>query len=168
MHDSLTRLSSEPTLVLSSSSVLASSLLSTTQMDGMQATCLSYDDKKQPIHEMFAASSKPITSFPRRDEVAAVHDHDPATTGRNSPWFLTWSTLIFVSIILGIIFAPLYSIPSWSNTFLMPCSVNLSNATKDWITSSRPPSPAFSSNGRTDQVQWDRYTLVLRGQRVLI
>jgi hypothetical protein len=74
-----------------------------------------------------------------------------------------------MSIILGIIFAFLRSIPSWSNAFLMPClSDNLSNATKDWITFSGPTSPAFSSNGRTDQVQWDNYTLVLRGQRVLI
>jgi hypothetical protein len=29
-------------------------------------------------------------------------------------------------------------------------------------------SPAFSSNGRTDQVQWDNYMLILHGQRVLI
>ncbi|KAI9452442.1 glycoside hydrolase family 35 protein [Russula earlei] len=31
-----------------------------------------------------------------------------------------------------------------------------------------PTFPPFSSNGRTDQVQWDKYTLVLHGQRVLI
>jgi hypothetical protein len=135
----------------------------------MQATCLPHDDIKQPIQEVFAASSEPTLSFPRRGEVAMVHGHGPVATRRNSPWFLTWSTLGFVSIILGIIFAFLHSIPSWSNTFPTPClSDNLSNAGKDWTTSSGPASPTLSSNGRTNQVQWDNYTLVLRGQRVLI
>ena len=31
-----------------------------------------------------------------------------------------------------------------------------------------PPRELFSSNGRTDQVQWDNYSLVLQGQRILI
>jgi hypothetical protein len=132
------------------------------KVDGMQTTDQPHDDTERPIQDVFGVSSKPTLSF------ATVHDHGlTTTTRRKSPWFSTWSTFIFISIIFGIIFvfprSP--SLPSWSNSFLMPC---LSDTTRDGMTFSKPTSPAFSSNGRTDQVQWDSYTLVLRGQRVLI
>ena len=139
----------------------------------MQAPGQPHNDIRRSIQDVFAAFSKstlPESIRSRDVPVVTVYDNCTATTRRKSPLFSTWPTLIFVSIILGIIFVFLCSIPSWSNSFWMPyLSDELLDAIKDWITFSRPTSSAFSSsNGRTDQVQWDNYTLILRGQRILI
>jgi hypothetical protein len=96
----------------------------------------------------------------------AAHDHGSLIPRRRSPPVSTWSTLIFASIGFGLIFIFSRFLPSWPNSLLMPF---LSGATSDHeMTFSTPSLPNFSSNGRTDQVQWDNYTLVLQGQRVLI
>lgn len=131
----------------------------------MQPTGQPHDDitEKRPIQEIFAVSTA-TRSFSRREEVVPVHGHDQLVPRRRRPRFLTWCTLIFAFFVFSLIFTFPRSLPSW------PYSSYLSGATSDHdeMTFSRPISPTFSSNGRTDQVQWDNYTLVLRGQRVLI
>ena len=129
-------------------------------MDEMQATNDETNTKHQTIQD------KPTLSFTHHNEVATVYDHIPATR-RKSLWFLTWSTLILVSIILSVISVFLRSTPSSSKSFLVPgLSHDLSNAIKNTFSGST--TPALASNGRTDQVQWDNYTLILHGQRVLV
>src|SRR6266851_7399682 len=130
-----------------------------------------HDNLKRPIQDAFEVCSTATHSRPRRDDAVTVHDHDdPAIPRRQRPWLPTRSTLIFVSIIFGFIFIFPHSL---THTFSLAglsssISLNIWRATSDAMTFSRPTSPAFSSNGRTDQVQWDNYTLVLHGQRVLI
>ena len=99
-------------------------------------------------------------------------------TGRslwNSSWFLSRAVLLVVSIIFGIIFLfPRFRAPPFrfqhclrtSFSGLVACiySDTISNGTAH----STPITASFSSNGRTDMVQWDKYTLALHGQRVLV
>ena len=99
-------------------------------------------------------------------------------TGRslwNSSWFLSQAVLLVLSIMFGIIFLfPRFRAPPFrfqhcfrtSFSGLVACiySDTISNGT----TLSTPITASFSSNGRTDMVQWDKYTLALHGQRVLV
>lgn len=140
------------------------------KVDGMQPTGQPHVDmtEKRLIQEEFAVFSTATRSFSRREEVVPVHDHGPLIPRRRRPRFLTRSTLIFASIVFSLFFIfPRFLLLSWPYSSLMPC---LSGATSDHDETafSKPISPTFSSNGRTDQVQWDNYTLVLQGQRVMI
>ena len=133
----------------------------------MQPTGQSYDDiaKKRPIQDVLAVSATP--SFSCHKEVVPVHDHGPVIPRRRRPRFLT-SILIFAFIVFSLISIFPRSLPSWSYSQLMPCLSGDAIGDHDEMTFSGPISPTFSSNGRTDQVQWDSYTLVLQGQRILI
>jgi len=93
----------------------------------------------------------------------AIHDHDPAVPqGEGSKlWLSTLIILVSISLSLIFVFQVHRALPSRFRGVLIP-----SYATTQ--VPSDTTSPAFSSNGRTDQVQWDNYTLVLRGHRVLI
>ncbi|KAH9009703.1 glycoside hydrolase family 35 protein [Lactarius pseudohatsudake] len=115
-------------------------------------------------HECAGCSLKHIRSTGDTPGTADVHfcHHDDKVnvlnmhTRRpqwNSSWFRTRTVLfaVSISIILGIIF-----LFPWFHT------------TSKEATLSAPITAAFSSNGRTNVVQWDRYTLALHGQRVLV
>jgi hypothetical protein len=98
------------------------------------------------------------------DEAAAIHDH-PVVPRQKRSWL---PILVLVSISFGFISLFPRALPSWPRPFLIPY---FSDATVEILSDTTlltPTSPAFSSNGRTDQVQWDNYTLILHGQRVLI
>ena len=94
-----------------------------------------------------------------------IHDHDPAVPQRegSKSWLSTLIILVSISLSFIFVFQARRALPSRFRGFLVP---SFSDATAQLP--SDTTSPAFSSNGRTDQVQWDNYTLVLRGQRVLI
>jgi hypothetical protein len=115
-------------------------------------------------------------SSSRCDELAtikaATHDHDPVVPQRegSKSWLSTLIILVSMSISFSFIFVfqvhP--ALPSCFRGFLIPSFSDVTVPVPSDTTSLTPSSPAFSSNGRTDQVQWDNYTLVLRGQRALI
>lgn len=105
--------------------------------------------------------------------IHAIHDHDhPVTSRRKGSWLPTRAILIFGSMVFSIFLA--FPLSIWRHSFPIPClSADAmvqrpSDSTSDGMTLPRPAPVPFSSNGRTDQVQWDNYTLLLRGQRVLI
>jgi hypothetical protein len=104
-------------------------------------------------------------SCSRRDEVVTIHDHDPVMPQRKRSWL---PILILVSISFSFTFLFPRALPSWPRPFLIPSfSDDMTQVLSD-TTFLIPSSPASSSNGRINQVQWDNYTLVLNGQRVLI
>lgn len=98
---------------------------------------------------------------------ATIQDHDPVVPHRerSKSWLLTLVILVSISLSFIFIFRLHHALPSCG--FPAP---SFSDATDQDPSDTTFPStsPTFSSNGRTDQVQWDNYTLVLRGQRVLI
>ncbi|KAI0278189.1 glycoside hydrolase family 35 protein [Russula aff. rugulosa BPL654] len=100
---------------------------------------------------------------------ATLHDHDPVVPQREASKSWLSSLIIFASISLSFIFVfqVHHALPSCFRGFQIP-SFSDATAQVPSDTTFPPTSSAFSSNGRTDQVQWDNYTLVLRGQRVLI
>ena len=114
-------------------------------------------------------------SGPCCDELATVkvatHEHGPAVPQRegSKPWFSILIILVSISFSFISLFQVHPAFPSCFRGFLIPpfSDVTAQVGQRD-TTPSIPTSPAFSSNGRTDQVQWDNYTLVLRGQRALI
>src|SRR5438105_293420 len=130
----------------------------------MQPTGRPHDDiaEKRPIQDVLAVSTA-TRSFSRHKEVVPVHGQGPLIPRQRRPRFLT-SILIFAFIVFSLISIFPRSLPSWSYSLMMPCLSG--DATRDHakMTFSGPISPTFSSNGRTDQVQWDSYTLVLQGQ----
>jgi hypothetical protein len=100
-------------------------------------------------------------------EVVTIHDH-PVMPQRKRSWL---PILVLVSISFGLISLFPRALPSWFRPLMVPYFLDatsqiLSDTT--FLTPTSPASPAFSSNGRTDEVQWDNYTLTLHGQRVLI
>ncbi|KAH9013372.1 glycoside hydrolase family 35 protein [Lactarius hengduanensis] len=112
-------------------------------------------------HECAGCSLKQIRStgdspgtadmhFCHHDNKVNMHTRRPQW---NSSWFRTRTVLfsVSISIILGIIF-----LFPWFHTTSKEAAL------------SAPITAAFSSNGRTNVVQWDRYTLALHGQRVLV
>lgn len=109
------------------------------------------------------------------DELATIkvttHKHGPVVPRRegSKPWLSI--LIILVSISFSFIF--LFQVhPAFTSCFrgflIPPFSDVAAQVGRSDTTFPTPTSPAFSSNGRTDQVQWDNYTLVLRGQRALI
>jgi hypothetical protein len=93
----------------------------------------------------------------------------------NSSWFRAQPILLVVPIMLGIIFFPRFHLPPFrfqqhflesGFSGLLACMYRgmMGNGTA----LSTPITTAFSSNGRTNMVQWDTYTLALQGQRVLV
>jgi hypothetical protein len=130
-----------------------------------------HDDLKRPIRDPSAATQEHACSL--RDKALTVHEHDPFMIQRRGPCLPIWTIIILVSIVSSFLFIFPRTLPSWPYSFLGPCLSDAmsqipSDATSDEMVIPSSTSPAFSSNGRTDQVQWDSYTLVLRGQRVLI
>ena len=95
------------------------------------------------------------------------HDHDPAVRQQegSKSWLSTLIILVSISLSLNFVFQVHRALPSCFRGFL-PVTPSFWDATAQ--VTSDTTSCAFSSYGRTDQVQWDNYTLVLRGQRVLI
>jgi hypothetical protein len=115
-------------------------------------------------------------SSSRCDELVTIkattpgHDLDsdpvvPPQRELSKSWLST--LFVLVSISLSFIFVFHHGLPSCFRSFLVPSSSGATDQVPS-DTTFPPTSPAFSSNGRTDQVQWDNYTLVLHGQRVLI
>jgi hypothetical protein len=97
-----------------------------------------------------------------------IHGHDPAVPQREGSKSWLSTLIILVSISLSFIFVFHRALPSCLRGFLIPSFPDATAQVPSDTTFPTPTSPAFSSNGRTDQVQWDNYTLVLRGQHVLI
>ena len=112
-------------------------------------------------------------SISRCDELATIkvtiHDHEQVVPQREGSKSWRSTLIILLSISLSFIFVFHRALPSCFRGFLIPSFSNATAQVPSDTTFPAPTSPAaFSSNGRTDQVQWDNYTLVLRGQRVLI
>lgn len=110
----------------------------------------------------------------RGDKIKTLNVH----TGRsqwNSSWFRARSILLVVSIMLGVIFLFLrFHAPPFlfqhclKSDFSGSLACIYSDTTTNGTTLSTPITAAFSSNERTNMVQWDKYTLALHGQRVLV
>jgi hypothetical protein len=106
------------------------------------------------------------------DKMLNAHTQRPQW---NSSWFRSQAVLLVVSVMLGIMFFPRSHLPPFrfQQRFLESgFSGLLASIYPDTIGNgtalSTPITTAFSSNGRTDMVQWDKYTLALQGQRVLV
>lgn len=135
----------------------------------MTAPSLHLHSEKYHIRVDSRTATHPYSSA-RCEELATINYHDPVVPEREGSKSWLSTLIILVSISLGFISVvqTLRALPPCFRGILVPsfsCAVaqNPSDTTFP-----APTSPAFSSNGRTDQVQWDNYTLVLRGQRVLI
>lgn len=110
----------------------------------------------------------------RDDKIKMLNVH----TGRpqwNSSWLCAQVILLVLSIImLGIIFFPRSHLPlfRFQQHFLESGFSGLLACIYPDITGNgtalSTPVAAFSSNGRTNMVQWDKYTVALQGQRVLV
>lgn len=108
------------------------------------------------------------------DKIKMLNAH----TGRpqwNSSWFRPQAILLFVFIILGIIFFPRFHLPPFrfqqhflESGFSGLLACIYPDMTGNGTALSTPLTTTFSSNGRTNMVQWDKYTLSLQGQRVLV
>lgn len=103
-----------------------------------------------------------------------VHTGKPQWSGS---WFSVRAPLLVVSIImLGItIFFPRFHLPllRFQQHFLESGFSGLLACIYPYMTEngtalSTSVTAVFSSNGRTNMVQWDKYTLALQGQRVLV
>lgn len=130
--------------------------------------------RDEKYHELdISRTATQSCSSSRCDELvtikATIHDHDPVVPqrGGSKSWLSTLIDLVSISLSFIFLFQVHHALLSCFRGFLVP---SFSGATDQVLsdTTFPPTSPAFSSNGRTDQVQWDNYTLVLRGQRVLI
>jgi hypothetical protein len=137
-----------------------------------------HDNQKSPIRDVLdvQVSRTATQSCSRFDHSEVVmirvhdQDRDPVMPQpeRVGSW-LRLPTLILVSISLSLVVVfSRPSPPSWPRPILIPSFSDATAQVPSDTTFSSPTSPVFSSNDRTDQVQWDNYTLVLRGQRVLI
>jgi hypothetical protein len=110
----------------------------------------------------------------RGDKINMLNGH----TGRslwNGSWFRARSVLLVVSIMLGFIFLfPRFHAPPFRFQHCLKLGFSglpvciYSDTTSNGTSLSTPITAAFSSNGRTNMVQWDKYTLALHGQRVLV
>ncbi|KAI0301135.1 glycoside hydrolase superfamily [Multifurca ochricompacta] len=90
-------------------------------------------------------------------------------------WPPTRGIFMALSIVFSLILVlSQFRAPSlWQKSFLTSFLSNIttwisSTANNEEIGSTRSILTSVSSNGRTDQVQWDSYTLILLGERVLI
>ena len=107
-----------------------------------------------------------------KDKILNVHTGRPQW---NSSWFRARVILLMVSIVLAIIFSfPRFHPPPFRFQQLLEFGFSgllaciHSDTTGNGTALSTPITAAFSSNGRTNMVQWDKYTLALHGQRVLV
>jgi hypothetical protein len=133
-----------------------------------------YHDRDPLDISCTAAQSR---SGSRCDELATIkvttNEHGPVVPQRegSKPWLSILIILVSVSFSFIFLFQVHPASPSCFRGFLIPLfsdvEAQVGRLGRD-TTFPTPTSPAFSSNGRTDQVQWDNYTLVLRGQRALI
>ena len=113
----------------------------------------------------------------KRDKSSTIYNYGGSEASqRNGSWPSTRAILrlVIVSIVLSFVLVLSRSrFALWPGSFLSSqtlkalsqISLDVTNQEKSLP---KPISTAFSSNGRTDQVQWDNYTLILQGQRVLI
>lgn len=111
-------------------------------------------------------------SSSRCEDLVTISYHDPVVPQREGSKSWLSTLIIFASISLSFISVVqvLRPLPPRFRGILPVVPSFSYDAAQDPsdTTFPTPIPPAFSSNGRTDQVQWDNYTLVLRGQRVLI
>ena len=140
----------------------------------MTAPTRHLDNEKYHIQDELDISrtAMPSCSSSRCDELVTTNYHDPVMPQRegSKPWLSVLIIVVAISLSFIFVFQDprafsscfRFLIPSFSNATAVTARVPSDT------TFFTPTSPAFSSNGRTDQVQWDNYTLVLRGQRVLI
>ncbi len=135
-----------------------------------------HDSQKSPIRDVLdvrvsRTATQPCSRFDDSEVVMIrVHDqnHDQVMPQPERVGSWLWlPTLVLVSISFSLIIV-FSRPPPWPRPLLIPSFSNATAQVPSDTTFSSPTSPVFSSNGRTDQVQWDNYTLVLRGQRVLI
>ena len=139
-------------------------------------------------HECVGCNLKPIQSTGDTSATSNAHTchHDDKTNMLNmhkrrpqwnGSWFCVQATLLVMSIIMLwiIIFFPRFHLPllRFQHHFLESSFSGLlawiyPDMTVNRTAPSTPVTAAFSSNGRTDMVQWDKYTLALQGQRVLV
>jgi hypothetical protein len=105
-------------------------------------------------------------SSSRCDKLVTIHNHDPVVPQRegSKSWLSTLIVLVSTSLSFIFIFQVHRALPSCIRGSFSDATAQVPSDTRF----STPTPPAFSSNGRTDQVQWDNYTLALRGQRLLI
>ena len=135
------------------------------------------DNEKYHIQDELDISrtAMPSCSSSRCDELVKTNYHDPVMPQRegSKPWLSVLIIVVAISLFI-FVFQDLRAFSSCFRGFLIPSFSDATAVTArvpsdtTFSTPTSPGSPAFSSNGRTDQVQWDNYTLVLRGQRVLI
>ena len=131
----------------------------TTAHSGMPVvTQQPHENQKSSIRDVSDIPRTATQSCSRCDEVVTIFDNDPVMPQRKRSRLLI---LILVSISFSLMFFFPHALPSWSR---LPSLSQILSVTSF----STPASPGFSSNGRTDQVQWDNYSLILHGQRVLI
>lgn len=109
-----------------------------------------------------------------RDDKVNMHNVHTGRSRWNNSWFCVRAVLV-ISILLGIIsLFPRFRAPPFrfqhclrsGFSGLLACIY--SDTTSNGTMLSTPITDAFSSNGRTNMVQWDKYTLALHGQRVLV
>lgn len=136
-----------------------------------------HDEKYHTRDELdISRTATQSCSSSRCDELVTIkvttHDHDPVVPQRegSKSWLSTLIILVSISLSFILVFQVHRALPSCFRGFRrIPSFSDVSTAqVPSNTTFPTPTSPAFSSNGRTDQVQWDNYTLVLRGQRALI
>jgi hypothetical protein len=130
-----------------------------------------HDEK---YHELdISPTATQSCSSSRCDELVTIHDHDPVVPQRegSKSWLSALIILVSISLSFILVFQVHRALPSCFRSFRripsFSSDVSTAQVPSD-TTFPTPTSPAFSSNNRTDQVQWDSYTLVLRGQRALI
>ena len=141
----------------------------------MTAPTRHLDNEKYHIQDKLDISrmAMPSCSSFRYDELVKTNYHDPVMPQRegSKPWLSVLIIVVAISLSFIFVFQDLRAFSSCFRGFLVPSFSDATAVTArvpSDTTFSTPTSPAFASNGRTDQVQWDNYTLVLRGQRVLI
>ena len=124
-----------------------------------------HENQKSSIRDVSDIPRTATQSCSRCDEVVTIFDNGPVMPQRKRSRLLI---LILVSISFSLIFFFPRALPSWSRLPSFSDVIAQMSQILSVTSCSTPPSPGFSSNGRTDQVQWDTYSLILHGQRVLI
>jgi hypothetical protein len=123
------------------------------------------------------SSSMQRTSSYHDKLVTISNRRNPAVPQGNGSWLPTRAILIIMPFVFSFILVLSRPRPSalWPESFfgsqLMKAQA-VSHIPSNASSHEKPLpgliSTALSSHGRTDQVQWDNYTLILQGQRVLI